>query len=757
MDKRKVELPVIGMTCAACVATVERTLRKKTPGTLDAEVNLATETATIEYDADIVDLQGLAAAVDRAGYRLILPTDEDDEVRARREEHASERRAFLVGLFFTIPLFLLSMGRDFSLLGDSALPGSWAHTRGFDLLLALLATPVQFYTGWGFYRGAWKSLKNGSANMDVLVSLGSSTAYGYSLAVLLFPSLGGHVYFETSALIITLIKLGKVLEARARGRTSSAIRALMNLTPPRAHRIEPDGTEREVAVSEIDAGDLLAVKPGESIPVDGVVAGGNSSVDESMLSGESLPIDKSPGDPVFGGTVNLTGRIKMQATRVGADSVIARIIRLVRSAQGSRAPIQRLADRVSAFFVPGVLAIALVTFALWWLLAHDPVVALIRLVAVLVIACPCALGLATPTAIMVGMGRGANVGILFRNSEALEKAERLTAVMLDKTGTLTTGKPVLVDWIPLASAASASASAGANGPSPAGLDALALAASAESASAHPIARAIVAGARERGLTLFEPEEVADAAGFGITALVRGHRVRVGKPAWFEHAPDAAHALAAQGKSAAIVEVDGAITGVLGIADREKENAADAVAALRSQHLAVIMLTGDSEPSARAIAERVGIERVIASVPPEKKEEAVHEAQAAGERVAMVGDGINDAPALARADVGIAIGGGTDVAIGAAGITLVRGDLAGVVRAISLSRATMRTVRQNLFWAFFYNVALIPIAAGVLHRASWLPAIIRDLHPALAAAAMALSSVTVVSNSLRLNRWKPPAA
>ncbi len=741
MDKRKVELPVIGMTCAACVATVERTLRKKTPGTLDAEVNLATETATIEYDADIVDLQGLAAAVDRAGYRLILPTDEDDEVRARREEHASERRAFLVGLFFTIPLFLLSMGRDFSLLGDSALPGSWAHSRGFDLLLALLATPVQFYTGWGFYRGAWKSLKNGSANMDVLVSLGSSTAYGYSLAVLLFPSLGGHVYFETSALIITLIKLGKVLEARARGRTSSAIRALMDLTPPRAHRLEPDGSEREVAVAEIDAGDLLAVKPGESIPVDGVVSGGSSSVDESMLSGESLPIDKTPGDPVFGGTVNLTGRIKMQATRVGADSVLARIIRLVRSAQGSRAPIQRLADRVSAFFVPGVLAIALLTFALWWLLAHDPVAALIRLVAVLVIACPCALGLATPTAIMVGMGRGANAGILFRNSEALEKAERLTAVMLDKTGTLTTGKPVLTDWIPLASALDS---------------ALALAASAESASAHPIARAIVAGARERGLTLFEPEDVADAAGFGITASVRGHRVRVGKPAWFEHAPDAAHALAAQGKSAAIVEVDGAIAGVLGIADREKEDAAEAVAALRSQHLAVIMLTGDSEPSARSIAKRVGIERVIASVPPEKKEESVHEAQAAGERVAMVGDGINDAPALARADVGIAIGGGTDVAIGAAGITLVRGDLAGVARAISLSRATMRTVRQNLFWAFFYNVALIPIAAGVLHRAGWLPAIIRDLHPALAAAAMALSSVTVVSNSLRLNRWKPPA-
>jgi Cu+-exporting ATPase len=755
MDRRQVELPVIGMSCAACAATVERTLRTKVTGTLSASVNLATETATVEYDADLVDLAAMAAAVDQAGYRLILPADAGDEARARREEQQGQQRAFLVGLLFTAPLFLLSMLRDFHLLGG------WAHAAWFNWLLFALATPVQFYTGWGFYTGAWKSLRNRSANMDVLVALGSSTAFAYSLAVLLFPSIGAHVYFETAAMIVTLIKLGKVLESRARGRTSAAIRSLMDLAPPRAHRIEADGSEREVGVADVDSGDILVVKPGESIPVDGVVVSGESAVNESMLSGEPLPVDKASGDQVFGATLNVHGRLKIRATHVGADTVHARIIRLVRAAQGSRAPIQRLADRVAAVFVPVVLLIALLTFAIWWIAGGSFVPAMIRLVAVLVIACPCALGLATPTAIMVGLGKGAAAGILFRNSEALEKAQRLTIVMFDKTGTLTTGKPVLTDWIPLA--------ADSRDPDAT----LALAASAESASTHPIARAIVAGARARGLAIEEPAEATSISGFGMDARVGGHRVRVGKPEWFrdsggggtdaadaiaiEPAPaafDHARLLAAQSKTVVIVAIDERLAGVLAVADQEKPNAAEAVAALAAQGVKAVMVTGDSEASARAIASRVGIAEVKAGVLPERKEAIVREAQQSGGVVAMVGDGINDAPALARADVGIAIGGGTDVAMDAADVTLVRGDLHGVARAIALSRATMRTVRQNLFWAFFYNVALIPVAAGLLHRVAWLPGFIRDLHPALAAAAMAFSSVTVVSNSLRLNRWHP---
>jgi len=744
VNLRRIELPVVGMSCAACVAAVERTLRTKVPGTFAANVNLATETATIEYDADVVDLETLASAVERTGYRLVLPTDADDEVRARRAEHAAQLRAFRVGLVFTIPLFLLSMSRDLTLLG------AWAHTAWFDGLLFALATPVQFYTGRSFYQGAWRSLRGGSANMDVLVALGSSAAYGYSVAALLLPAVGGHVYFETAAIIVTLIKLGKVLESRARGRTSAAIRSLMDLAPARARKIDEQGREREVSVAEVDPGDLLVVRPGERVPVDGQVESGASAVDESMLSGEPLPVDKAPGDPVYGATMNLHGRLKVRATGVGAETVLAQIVRLVRSAQGSKAPIQRLADRAASIFVPIVVVIALATFSLWWVLGGVFLIAMIRMVAVLVIACPCALGLAIPTAVMVGMGKGAGAGILFRNGEALEKAQRLTTVMFDKTGTLTTGKPIVTDWIPL----------------PAGIPPhdgapeaiLSLAAGAESGSSHPLAAAIVAGARARGLPVPEPQEARTIAGFGVEAMVAGRRVRVGKPAWFaEGADPAARAqaaeLASQGKTAVFISVDDRIAGVLALADEEKPNAADAVRRLHGLGLASVMVTGDSEPAARAIARRVGIDEVIAGVLPDEKEALVRRAQEQGRRVAMVGDGINDAPALARADLGIAVGGGTDIAIDAADVTLVKGDLAGVARAIDLSRATMRIARQNLFWAFCYNVALIPVAAGVLHSFTWLPGMIRDLHPALAAGAMAVSSVTVVSNSLRLNRWR----
>jgi Cu+-exporting ATPase len=741
--ERHVELPVVGMTCTRCSAAVERQLNQRTPGVQQASVSFATETASIDYDPTRTSLADIAQAVKDAGYELVLPAEgeesagADAESRAREAEYRANLRAFLAGVAFTLPLFVLSMGRDFGLWG------AWAHAPWMGWLFFLLATPVQFYTGGGFYVGGWKSLKNGAANMDVLVALGSSTAYFYSLAVLVAPGLGDHVYFETSAVIITLIKLGKLLESAAKGRASAAIKKLMDLAPKRARIIGEDGEEREVPAEAVRPGQVVVVRPGERIPVDGRVAAGASAVDESMLTGEPIPADKTEGDEVFGATVNQQGRLKIEATGVGSDTALAQIIRLVRQAQGSRPPIQRLADQVAAVFVPAIIGIALVTLGVWWVATAQFVPAMIRMVAVLVIACPCALGLATPTAIMVGTGRGATEGILFKNSDALETAQKLTAVMFDKTGTITQGKPVLTDWRPLDGA---------------GDDALTLAASAESASEHPIARAVVAGARERGARPGEPGKFQAVSGFGVEAGVDGRRVRVGKPAWFDQggglppqAQEAVEELSAQGKTVMVAEVDGRAVGVLAVADREKEGARRAVAEVKEMGLTPMMLTGDQKRAARAVAQAVGIEEVEAGVLPERKEEVVRQAQERGHRVAMVGDGINDAPALARADVGIAIGGGTDVAMEAADITLVGGEVGGVARAIALSRATMRTIKQNLFWAFFYNVALVPVAAGVLHGVHWLPGIIRDLHPVLAAAAMALSSVTVVLNSLRLAR------
>ena len=742
MATRKVELPVVGMTCARCAAAVERTLGKKTAGVVSAVVNFGTETVAVEFDPEVIDLARMAEAVHGAGYKLVLPGPDagvDAEQEARARELGAQRRTFWVGVACTVPLFVLSMGRDFGLLGG------WAHGHWVNWLFLLLATPVQFYTGLGFYIGGWKSVRAGAANMDVLVALGSSTAYAYSLAVLLVPGLGMHVYFETSAVIITLIKLGKLLEVRAKGRTSAAIRKLMDLAPKLAHVEGEDGQVRDLPASGVRPGQVVVVKPGEQLPVDGEVVSGASAVDEAMLTGESMPMDKNPGDQVFGATVNQQGLLRVRATGVGADTALAQIIRLVRQAQGSKAPIQRLADQVAAVFVPAIIVLALATFTFWWLAGHAFVPAMIRMVAVLVIACPCALGLATPTAIMVGTGLGAGMGILFKNSAALETAHRLQTVMFDKTGTITRGQPVLIDWVN---------PDGGMGPD----DGLALAASAETGSEHPLARAVVQGARERGVTTMALGEFQAASGFGVEARVDRQRVRVGKPDWFGQTaalPAGAAAqvsrLASQGKTVMLVEVDGTVVGILAVADQEKATAAAAVAELRAMGITPVMLTGDNEQVARAIAGRVGIEQVRAGVLPGGKEEIVRQAHDQGQVVAMVGDGINDAPALARADVGIAIGTGTDVAMEASDITLVGGELAGVARAIRLSRATMRTIRQNLFWAFFYNVALIPVAAGVLHNVSWVPGLIRDLHPAMAAGAMAFSSVTVVLNSLRLGR------
>ncbi len=737
----RVELPVTGMTCANCAANIERALNRKAPGVVKASVNFATESAVVEYLPSMTDLDEIAAAVEKAGYGVIRPRDEeveDAEAAARRIEIRDQTRKFLAGVVFAGPLFVLSMGRDFGLLGP------WSHALWVNWLFWALATPVQFYTGWDYYTGGWKSLRNGSANMDVLVAMGSSVAYFYSVALLMYPVLGDHVYFETSAVIITLIKLGKMLEARTKGRTGGAIRKLMGLRPKTATVIR-DGMESEIPIQTIRVGDLILVRPGESVPVDGVVEEGASSVDESMLTGEPLPKDKKPGDEVTGGTINKEGRLKFRSTRVGKDTALARIIRLVRDAQGSKAPIQALADRVAAVFVPAVIGIAFATFGIWWAVGNDFVPAMIRLVAVLVIACPCALGLATPTAIMAGMGKAAERGILFKNSEVLENAARLDTIVLDKTGTITRGEPSVVTVV-------------GTGAVPEEDEVLRLAAAVERGSEHPLGKAVVREAEQRGISIPEPENFLASSGAGVRAGVEGRNVMVGRPEWIgdngtdlEILNPTIQDFQAQGKTVMVLTLEGRAAGLIAVADTIKPESRRAVEELRAMGLRVAMLTGDNEQTARAVASEAGIEEVAAEVRPEDKAATVLAYQQEGRRVGMVGDGINDAPALARADVGLAIGTGTDVAIETGGIILSSGDLTGVPRSLKLSRATMGTIRQNLFWAFAYNVALIPVAAGVLNPFESIPFMLRQLHPILAALAMAMSSITVVSNSLRLYR------
>jgi Cu+-exporting ATPase len=751
----KVDLPITGMTCANCAATVERTLNKKVNGVVQASVNFATERASVEYIPGVATVADMIRAIEKAGYGVVQAAEdaaeplEDIEAQAREAEIADQTRKFWVGVMFALPLFVFSMVRDFGLLG------MWAHAPWVDWLLLALATPVQFYTGWDYYVGSYHALRNRTANMDVLVAMGSSVAYVFSLYVLIFRPEGQHVYFETSAVIITLIKLGKMLEARAKGRTGEAIRKLMGLRAKTA-RVVRDGAEMDVPVEQVRVGDIVVVRPGERVPVDGVVLEGNSAVDESMLTGEPLPVDKGPGDEVVGATINKQGLLKFEATRVGAETALAQIIRLVQEAQGSKAPIQRLADQVAGVFVPAVITIALATFAIWWIAGGDLTLALIRLVAVLVIACPCALGLATPTAIMVGTGKGAELGILFKNSEALETTHRLQTIVLDKTGTLTVGEPTITDVVtgdqePETRDSESPVSS---------LTLLRLAASAERGSEHPLGQAIVAEAERQELTLADPRDFEAITGKGIRAQVEDHVVLIGKPAWVEAEGIPLGRMAAEieklqtaAKTAVAVAVDGKALGVLGIADTLKEGSADAVGQLRSLGLQTVMLTGDNRRTAEAIAAEVGIDRVVAEVLPADKAAQVKQFQRSDRLVAMVGDGINDAPALAQADVGIALGTGTDVAMETADVTLMRGDLRTVPQALALSRATMRTIKQNLFWAFFYNVFLIPVAAGALAPLpwGWIPGILRQLHPVLAAFAMAFSSITVVSNSLRLRR------
>jgi len=740
----KVELPVTGMTCANCATNIERALNKKVSGIASASVNFASERATVGYIPGIATLPDIIRAIEAAGYGVISPegiSEEDAEQKARQAEIRDQTLKFVVGVVFALPLFILSMARDFSLSGP------WSHAVWVSWLFWALATPVQFYTGWDFYVNGFKSLRNKSANMDVLVAMGSSVAYFYSLALLLFPVLGPHVYFETSAVIITLIKLGKMLESRTKGRTGGAIRKLIGLRPKTATIIEQDA-EKEIPIARVQPGNTVLVRPGERIPVDGTVIEGSSSVDESMLSGEPLPVDKHTGDKVVGGTINGEGLLKFKAEAVGKDTVLAQIIRLVQEAQGSKAPIQALADKVAAVFVPVIIALAVAVFFIWWGIGGEFVPAMIRLVAVLVIACPCALGLATPTAIMAGTGKGAERGILFKNSEALETATKLDTIVLDKTGTITIGKPAVVDIIPLEPECKSPQ------------DLLSLAASVEKGSEHPLGKAIVKQAESEKLDLTAPHEFKASGGLGVQARINGSRVMVGKPAWFnelkipiESAAERIHQLQSQGKTVMVVARENRLCGLIAVSDELKPDSEAAIRELQNQNLNVVMITGDNLETAQAIGRQVQIDHIFAEVKPHEKSTRVKELQEKGQRVGMVGDGINDAPALAQADVGLAIGTGTDVAIETAGVILSSGSLSGVPRAIRLSRATMKTIKQNLFWAFGYNVILIPVAAGILYPFETLPNLLRQLHPILAALAMAFSSVSVVTNSLRLYKTK----
>ena len=741
----KVEMPVTGMTCANCAANIERTLNKKVAGVLNASVNFASERVQVEYVPGALEIEDIVRAIEKAGFGAIPPEDDSDqedvEQNARDAEIGDQTRKFLVGVIFALPLFALSMARDFGLIGQ------WSHAPWVNWLFWVLATPVQFYTGWDYYLGGLKSLKNKSANMDVLVAMGSSVAYFYSLAILFLPALGMHVYFETSAVIITLIKLGKMLEARTKGRTGGAIRKLIGLRPKTATIIQND-IEHEIPLTRVKVGDTVMVRPGERIPVDGLVLDGRSAVDEAMLSGEPLPVDKQPGDTVVGGTINGEGLLRFSATRVGKQTALAQIIRLVQEAQGSKAPIQALADKVAAIFVPAIIVIALVVFVLWWAISAEFVPAMIRLVAVLVIACPCALGLATPTAIMAGTGKGAEQGILFKSSEALENATRLNTIVLDKTGTITVGKPAVADILPLGRHCESDK------------ELLQLAASVEKGSEHPLGKAIVNEARTRKIKLSKIQDFKASGGFGVQALINGSKAILGKPGWFQElgvdltsVKADIHNLQSQGKTVMVVAKDQELYGLISLSDKLKPDSGDAIQQLHSQRLKVVMLTGDNLQTAETIAAQVNIDHILAEVRPQDKSSEIRKLQQTGARVGMVGDGINDAPALAQADVGLAIGTGTDVAIETAGVILSSGSLKGVPKAIRISRATMNTIKQNLFWAFGYNVILIPIAAGVLYPFESLPAILRQLHPILAALAMAFSSVSVVTNSLRLYKAK----
>jgi len=803
---RKIKLPIIGMHCASCVATIEKAI-KRMEGVENAQVNLSAEAAYVEYDEEKVPLKDIIEKIREVGYNVatgklklklselrdvneanaveravsevagVIATsaniaaqllfveflqgteveeikrrikeagfdivEEDVERIARGKEIEEKKRNFLIALTLSIPVVL----------------GSWRELLNLNIpevlssnyVLFAFTTPVLFYAGREFFKGSYGALKNRTANMDVLVALGSSAAYFYSTLVTFFPGVfPGHVYYESAVLIITFILMGRYLEAKAKAKTSEAIKKLVELQAKTA-RVLRDGIEVEVPIEEVMEGDIVVVRPGEKIPVDGIVEEGHSSVDESMLTGESIPVEKKAGDEVFGATINKAGVLKVRATRVGAETTLAQIIKLVEEAQASKAPIQSLADKVAGIFVPVVVTIAVVSSLFWYLnplgipLPPDVepfIFSFTIFIAVLVIACPCALGLATPTAIMVGTGRGAEQGILIRGGESLEKAHKVDTVVLDKTGTLTTGEPKVTDVI---SAQGISQD-----------EVLEVAAAAEIGSEHPLGRAIVEGARERGVEFQEAEEFIAIPGYGIDAVYKGRRVVIGTRVFLRDneidisvLEEKLQELENQGKTAILVAYEGKALGAIAVRDNLKQDSGKAMEELKKLGMKVIMITGDNSRTARAIAREAGIEEVFAEVLPEDKAEKIKELQEKGSRVAMVGDGINDAPALAQADVGIALGSGTDVAIETADIVLIRNTLIDVVAAMQLSRKTIAKIKQNLFWAFFYNVSAIPVAMGLLY-----PSFGLLLHPALAALAMAFSSVSVVTNSLLLKRYTP---
>jgi len=799
-EKKQILLPIIGMTCANCVATLERASNKM-DGVNQAVFNLSNESGMIEYDPEKLTLNDLVKRIERYGYQVLIgevqfrfadgvkkslidkfveglkreegirwlelnediltihyiPTiiritkintmaqklkisleggsgiGEDVEEKAREKEIRKQKRLLIVGIFFTLPLFLLSMGRDFGLLPQFLMEASW-----MNWLFLILATPVQFYVGWDYFVGAFKALRNHAANMDVLVALGSLVAYLDSIVVLL-GWMPGHVYFETSATIITLIKVGKFLEARAKGRTGDAIKKLLSLQAVTA-RVIRLGQEQEISVEEVLIGDIIVVRPGEKVAVDGVVVDGYSSVNESMITGESLPVVKFVGDGVIGATINKTGLFQFRATRIGKDTILSQIIHMVQEAQASRAPIQRVADQISAIFVPVVILISLITFLVWYFLMPLPewaevgllTRALMNMVAVLVISCPCAMGLATPTAIMVATGIGAEHGILFKDSEALERAGKIDTLVFDKTGTLTQGEPVVTDLVPISNTSK--------------VHLLQMAGSLEQGSEHSLGESVVREAKRQKLELLPPKDFNAVEGKGIEGKVHGEIIRVGSPVFMKELgidllpyDSQIAGLQLEGKTVMLVAHRNDLLGLIGVADTIKEGAVQTVKELKENGFDVVMLTGDNKRTANAIAKSLNIEHVIAEVLPAEKAKEIKSLQRTGKIVAMVGDGINDAPALAQSDIGLAIGTGTDIAISTADIVLIKGHLTTVHKAIRLSQKTMKTIKQNLFWAFFYNIILIPTAA------------LGRLNPMLAAGAMAFSSIFVVTNSLRLRK------
>lgn len=739
-------LQVQGMSCAGCASRIEKIIQGVS-GVNKCNVNFALSRATVTYNPHATTLNDIQQAVEKAGYQaspLVEDNEGDTEQIARKARQKELNHKVIVG---AIASFVLVFGSIPMMTGlhVSFIP-MWLHDPWLQLIVSL---PVMTWCGKDFFRGAWKSLKQQTADMNTLVALGTGSAYLYSLFVTFFADffrdrgLSSDVYYEAAVVIITLILFGRLLENRARGKTSEAIRKLMGLQAKTARVIRGD-RELDIPIQDVIIGDIILVRPGEKIPVDGEIIAGSSTVDEATITGESMPVLKQVGDEVIGATMNKMGSFKFRASRIGKDTVLAQIVKLVQDAQGSKAPIQKLADRVTAWFVPTVMTIALITFVVWFIFTQNITFALVAMVSVLIIACPCALGLATPTSIMVGTGKGAENGVLIKGADSLETAHKLQAIILDKTGTITKGKPSVTDYITVNGVAEGNE-----------IDILSLAAAVEKNSEHPLGQAIVEYAREQGIKSFpEVTNFEAIAGMGVEGKVLGKWVRIGTKRWLQQLEieteifsDCAREWESEAKTTAWIAIDGKVEGLLAIADALKPSSIEAIGTLKKMGLEVVMMTGDNVKTAEAIAKETGIRRIFAEVKPDEKAEKVRELQAEGKTVAMVGDGINDAPALARADVGIAIGTGTDIAISASDITLISGDLHGIVTAIQLSRATMKNIRQNLFFAYIYNVLGIPIAAGILY-----PFFGLLLNPAIAGAAMAFSSVSVVTNALRLRNF-----